>query len=240
VARLGAVVERGARVLRHQVGRRHRRGRERVATRSVCVLGVRRDRDDRVHRHRGLAATQRLPRRSPVARRPSRAQRRGQAHDRRPRRDGRQEPGGRVHAGVRLGATRCDVRAGDRDRCSGDLPRPRFADPGTYWPACGRDRARGRRSLRSRGQLRGRGWRPRPRAARSWCRRSSKGSLLRRASSSSRPRGRSSSRGSRGSSASTRSFPGRSRPSTDVSLAAQAAATSVASVEREVAGVAAW
>jgi SnoaL-like protein len=37
-----------------------------------------------------------------------------------------------------------------------------------------------------------------------------------------------------------RSFPGRSRPSTDVSFAAHAAATSVASVEREVTGVAAW
>jgi hypothetical protein len=57
----------------------------------------------------------------------------------------------------RLGATRRDVRTGDRDRRGGCVPRPRFADPGSHRPPRGRDGARGRRPLRSRGQLRGEG-----------------------------------------------------------------------------------
>ena len=145
------------RVLPHEVGGRDRRGRERVTAGPLVDLGAGWDRDDRVHRHRGLAATERVPRRPTLARRPPRTQRGRQAHDRGARWDGRQEPGGRIHARVRVGATCRDVRAGHRGRRSRDLPRPRLADPGPDRAPRGRDGARSRRSLRSRGELRGAG-----------------------------------------------------------------------------------
>jgi hypothetical protein len=157
LAQLDPRGQRGLRVPPDQVGRRDRRGRERVPAGPDGVLGAGWDGDDRLHRHRGLAAAERVPRRPTLARRPARTQRGRQTHDRGARWDGRQEPGGRIHARVRVGATCGDVRAGDRGRRRRDLPRSRLADPGPDRAPRGRDGARGRRSLRSRGELRGAG-----------------------------------------------------------------------------------
>ncbi len=60
--RVGALAERGTRLPADDLGRRHRRVGHELAAGPVGHLRRRRDRDDRVHRHRGLDTAERPPR----------------------------------------------------------------------------------------------------------------------------------------------------------------------------------
>src|SRR5262245_19246949 len=96
VAQLGSPYQRGARLLPDEVCRRHRGGGQRIATRSVRILGGRRHGDDRLHGHRGLDEAEHVPRRSAVAQGAARPQRHRRERDGRTRWHGRHGAGRRV------------------------------------------------------------------------------------------------------------------------------------------------